>query len=370
MTAWYVLIDGAREGPCEIATLDRMIREGRIDGATYVWTVGMADWANADNVPEIAALLRAAAEPLPPPEPPAPPEPAAPPPVATVAADEPVESPAPAHLRIGRAAGDAFRVLFESPVRTVLFGAVLYLALLACSPEAWALALFGPDALNPVAGPPGAFGVLIAAALVGFAILSVFWGGLCASALAMVRDRPARVALLFSGFPRMFSLIAFTILAGAACLAGAVALVLPGIFLFVCLALGPLAIVDRGAGPIAAFRESWRVVMRLGWFRCFAASLLWLVVTAVAFGLAAAALAADVALGAAETLGEDAARPFRLAGAELQLYLTGNPSLKTILLFNVANAVSYIFAAGLCAAGYEQGRAVLDSPRARGIRTA
>ena len=58
--AYHVLIDGAPQGPYEIATIDEMVRGGRIDRETYVWTAGMADWTFADHVPEIAALLRAA----------------------------------------------------------------------------------------------------------------------------------------------------------------------------------------------------------------------------------------------------------------------------------------------------------------------
>ena len=45
--AYYVLLDGSQEGPYEIATVDRLVREGRVDRETYVWTAGMADWAFA-----------------------------------------------------------------------------------------------------------------------------------------------------------------------------------------------------------------------------------------------------------------------------------------------------------------------------------
>ena len=365
--AYHVLIDDSPRGPFETATIDRMIRDGEIDRETYVWTAGMADWAFADSVPEIAALLRAAAAPLPTPDP-TPPDVPSPRGAASAARpDDPAADERPVarraasgRLSVGRALGGAVRVLFESPVRTVLFAVPYYAVLVAATPGTWA-ALFPELAgLAPLrawmaagegSGPRGhAPWLAVGGKLVSFIVLAVFWGGLCASMLAMARDRPVRVALLFSGVRRAASLVAFMVLAAAMCAVGAAVFVLPGLFLLVCLAPGPLAVMDRGAGPLAAISGSFRMVLDLGWFRCFAALLVAACVGAAAFAAAGWALLRDTGFAAEGAAGE-------AGGAAWWFAVFVAPPLTTILLFNAAAMVWHLFTAGVLASIHEQGRA-------------
>ncbi len=348
--AYHVLIDGAQHGPYETATIDRMIHDGRIDGGTYVWKAGMAEWTFADNVPEIAALLRAAA---------------------TLPAESGRGPARAGRLSVVRAFGDAGRALVEDPVRTFVFGVILYLLLLAIGPLAlaWALSVSGflPSdgaytGFVPLDDRVRAYGIVSGGAFVAFALHWVVLGGLCASALAMVRRQPVTIARMFAGFRRSFAMIAFGVLASAMVAAGAVALLLPGIFLAVALALGPMVIMDRRAGPLDGIGGSVRVVLRLGWFRCFAVALL----LAVAFLLLAAivgfavGLDAGVPAGGGEAgLGIDAMQAVK---AQLSAFVA-NPTLEALLLFNAVNTLALMFTAGVLASMYGQGRDALEHVR-------
>ena len=362
--AYYVLLDGSQEGPYEIATVDRLVREGRLDRETYVWTAGMADWAFADSVPEIAALLRAAAAAPPPPLPPEEPPRAAPPPPAADSLADPLPglAPPPRRLSIARALGDGARVLFQDPIRTAAFGGVFFVLLAACTPTGWALLLdaagvraadLGPE-LEALAAPHNRARAMAAGSAAGFALVSVLWGGLCASALAMVRGEAARTGLLFAGVPRLFALVGFSILAAAACSVGFALLVLPGVFLLVCLALGPFAAVDGRAGPLAAAAASFRLVMRLGWLQCFGALLAAGILVLAALGGLSAALGLTAALDAGGWTGAARWEGEFHSALEDAWFAAWNPPAAIFLAFLAGKTLALLFAAGVLASMYDQ----------------
>ena len=66
--AYYVMVDGQRQGPLDQAALVALIRAGKLKTGSQVWTSGMANWDNAGNVAELAELINANAAPPPPPE--------------------------------------------------------------------------------------------------------------------------------------------------------------------------------------------------------------------------------------------------------------------------------------------------------------
>jgi uncharacterized protein (TIGR00266 family) len=71
---WYVSIGGQAQGPFPDEQLAEKIRQGEINGQTYVFRQGMANWALLEQVPELSGLLApAAAPPQPPPAEAAPP---------------------------------------------------------------------------------------------------------------------------------------------------------------------------------------------------------------------------------------------------------------------------------------------------------
>jgi membrane protease subunit (stomatin/prohibitin family) len=61
--SYYLGIAGRQVGPLDLNGLRGEVRAGRLSGATLVWREGMAAWAPADQVPEVAALLRSAGPP-------------------------------------------------------------------------------------------------------------------------------------------------------------------------------------------------------------------------------------------------------------------------------------------------------------------
>lgn len=68
----YLFINNQQTGPYDINGLSQMVSQGLLTPQTMVWKAGMAAWAAASTVPEIAALFG-------PPAPPTPPAPPAPP---------------------------------------------------------------------------------------------------------------------------------------------------------------------------------------------------------------------------------------------------------------------------------------------------
>lgn len=65
VAAFHVLVGGAQQGPFDMAALGSMASAGQLTPQSYVWKQGMAAWAHAADVPELAALFA----PAPPPPP-------------------------------------------------------------------------------------------------------------------------------------------------------------------------------------------------------------------------------------------------------------------------------------------------------------
>ena len=78
LSGYFVSINWQPTGPFDTAGLRQLISSGQLSRDTLVWKEGMANWAAAGTVAELAPLLSAS----PPPLPGAPPPLAAPPPVA------------------------------------------------------------------------------------------------------------------------------------------------------------------------------------------------------------------------------------------------------------------------------------------------
>jgi membrane protease subunit (stomatin/prohibitin family) len=64
--AFHVIINGQQAGPYDLVTLQPLVSQGVVTPATLVWRAGMAQWAAAQTVPELAALF---GPPAPPPVP-------------------------------------------------------------------------------------------------------------------------------------------------------------------------------------------------------------------------------------------------------------------------------------------------------------
>jgi membrane protease subunit (stomatin/prohibitin family) len=55
---FFIGVDGKAEGPFDVAVLAQRVKDGVLRADTLVWREGMAAWAAAAQVPEVAALLR------------------------------------------------------------------------------------------------------------------------------------------------------------------------------------------------------------------------------------------------------------------------------------------------------------------------
>lgn len=67
--AFHVIINGQQAGPYDLVTLQPLVSQGVVTPATLVWRAGMAQWAAAQTVPELAALFGPPAPPTAPPPP-------------------------------------------------------------------------------------------------------------------------------------------------------------------------------------------------------------------------------------------------------------------------------------------------------------
>lgn len=72
LISFNVLINGQNAGPFNLQQVEQMVQQRSIVGGTQVWTAGMANWAPANTVPQLANLFVAV---TPPPFPPAAPPP-------------------------------------------------------------------------------------------------------------------------------------------------------------------------------------------------------------------------------------------------------------------------------------------------------
>lgn len=57
VSQWYVYINGQQIGPVNVQQVQSYITSGQMKQQDLVWKNGMANWASADSVPEIAALF-------------------------------------------------------------------------------------------------------------------------------------------------------------------------------------------------------------------------------------------------------------------------------------------------------------------------
>jgi membrane protease subunit (stomatin/prohibitin family) len=64
--AWYVAVAGQTRGPMTPEQLMQAIAAGQVNSASQVWTAGMASWAAAGQVPQLAGAFGAMPPPLPP----------------------------------------------------------------------------------------------------------------------------------------------------------------------------------------------------------------------------------------------------------------------------------------------------------------
>lgn len=65
-TAYHVAVDGKATGPFEISVLAQMAAAGLLTADSLVWKKGMAEWAKAGTVDELANMLASTMPPIPP----------------------------------------------------------------------------------------------------------------------------------------------------------------------------------------------------------------------------------------------------------------------------------------------------------------
>lgn len=51
---WFYLVNGAQQGPVDMAGLSALVRGGTVQAGTLVWKAGMAEWVPASRVPGLA----------------------------------------------------------------------------------------------------------------------------------------------------------------------------------------------------------------------------------------------------------------------------------------------------------------------------
>ena len=62
---YFVIVDGERVGPINIMAVAELIGQHKISPDTLMWTAGMADWAAAETIPEVAHHLNHNPPPMP-----------------------------------------------------------------------------------------------------------------------------------------------------------------------------------------------------------------------------------------------------------------------------------------------------------------
>ena len=68
-TIWYLAINGAQYGPCDVNALSQMLANGQINGDTLGWSAGMPSWQAIKTIPALSGLFSAPAGTVPPPIP-------------------------------------------------------------------------------------------------------------------------------------------------------------------------------------------------------------------------------------------------------------------------------------------------------------
>jgi membrane protease subunit (stomatin/prohibitin family) len=64
-SGYFIAVNGAQSGPIALSDLSAKVAAGQFTRETLVWKQGMAAWAAAETVPELASLFAAAPPPLP-----------------------------------------------------------------------------------------------------------------------------------------------------------------------------------------------------------------------------------------------------------------------------------------------------------------
>ncbi|NOJ79896.1 AgmX/PglI C-terminal domain-containing protein [Myxococcus xanthus] len=80
---WFVMVRNKQEGPLDEGALRELVATNTVNGRSFFWQQGMADWKRGSDIPELAGLFEPPPAAEPPPPPPAiaappPPEPARP----------------------------------------------------------------------------------------------------------------------------------------------------------------------------------------------------------------------------------------------------------------------------------------------------
>ena len=72
---FYLAINGAQYGPCDVSALSQMLAAGQINGDTLAWCEGMSAWQPMKSIPALSALFGPPPGAVPPPIPGVPPIP-------------------------------------------------------------------------------------------------------------------------------------------------------------------------------------------------------------------------------------------------------------------------------------------------------
>ena len=72
---YFLAINGAQYGPCDVTTLSQMLATGQINGDTLAWCDGMPAWQPMKLIPALSALFGPTPGAVPPPIPGIPPIP-------------------------------------------------------------------------------------------------------------------------------------------------------------------------------------------------------------------------------------------------------------------------------------------------------
>ncbi len=67
LVSFFVAVNGQKTGPFDLAALSQQVQGGTFKKESLVWKNGMAAWAQAGTVPELAELFNNMPPPLPPP---------------------------------------------------------------------------------------------------------------------------------------------------------------------------------------------------------------------------------------------------------------------------------------------------------------
>ena len=68
-TIWYLALNGAQYGPCDVNALSQMLANGQINGDTLAWSAGMPSWQALKSIPALSGLFSSPAGSVPPPIP-------------------------------------------------------------------------------------------------------------------------------------------------------------------------------------------------------------------------------------------------------------------------------------------------------------